>query len=156
MTLLGHLRPLGVALLLLSSPSLPKPMIGEWHVGVAYKTPGPIGIDARQEQKVRSIQITYATNRFLICGKQVQVKGVQIESLSENDFLQKFGFLPRLIGMLPAPVTEINVNSREPAHGCSGEGEWQYVGQHILIGQDGHLVIEVANAYFALQRSSIR
>lgn len=133
------------------SPSEPIPsvLIGKWYVGTPYRTPGPVGINARQEKFIRKLHISYSAGHLRVCGKDIPIQRVQIKHLTSDDLLQTYGFLPHVIGMDAAPIIDLIIN---PSDGMNACGEYQDPGVHVLIGQGGHVVMEVANDYFPLKK----
>lgn len=132
-----------------SSKNIPASLMGEWVVGTPYSTPGPVGITASQEKFVRTLHIDYATDRYRVCGKSMVALSVGKKSLTDDEFLQAYGFLSGVIGMKSMPITDVTINPQGGMYAC---GEYNDPGSHALIDGSGHVVIEVANDYFPLER----
>ena len=132
-----------------SSDKLPVNLIGHWSVGTPYHTPGPIGINAEQEKFIRGLHLVYTPDHLRVCGKQVSVQPVKAESLSNNEFLQAYGFLPHIIGMKSSPITDLTLNA---SNGMNAFGEYEDPGVHLLLDPSGHVVMEVANDYLPLKK----
>lgn len=128
------------------SGGIPSKLIGNWVVETAYNTPGPIGLDNDQEKYIKSLDVVYTSGSFNVCNKMVAVHSVSKTILTEDQFVQTYGFLPRLIG-LKGTIVDIILNSSDGTNTC---GDFEDPGAHILIGDHEHVVIEVANEYFSL------
>lgn len=131
-----------------ASGGIPPKLIGRWAVETAYDTPGPMGLDAKQEEFIKSIDIVYTSKSFYVCSKRFAVQSINKISLTRGEFLQTYGFLPRLIGF-EGKVTDITLNSSNGIGAC---GDFEDPGAHIFIAEGDHVVIEVANEYFSLKR----
>lgn len=140
---------LGIMMLPLPSGSLPSGLLGKWRVGTPYDTPNPVGITAEQEKHIRSVEIVYSPTNLHVCGKDVPIRTVEQKSLTDDQFLQAYGFLPRIIGMEQSPVLDLTIN---PSDGMNACGDFEDPGVHVLVGRDSHVVIEVANDYLPLKR----
>ena len=132
-------RPQGV-------PSL---LIGVWAIGNPYDLGQPIGIDARQESFVRSLQIGYTPEFVYECGAKLAVKSVEVKNWSVEDFKTRYNFSPESIGLKGPHIVEVFINLLEGTKVC-GEGEYKNPGRSLFIGDNKHIVIEVANDYFPL------
>jgi hypothetical protein len=132
-----------------SSANLPA-IIGKWYVGVPYNTPGAIGIDAKQEKFIKTLQIVYTADRLHVCNRDISLHPLTIKALTSDQFLEIYGFLPRLIGMKALPIKDVTINHSRNFDAC---GDYLNPGAHLLIGRNGHIVIEVANDYFPLKRA---
>lgn len=132
-----------------SSENIPPPLVGKWVVGSPYDTPGPVGIDASQEKFVRTLRINYTIEHYRVCGKDISIQSISKKSLTDDEFLQAYGFLGRLIGLKSLPITDVTIN---PPGGMNACGEYENPGSHVLIDSSGHVVIEVANDYFSLEK----
>jgi hypothetical protein len=51
----------------LAPASLPDVLTGKWRTGAPYNTPGPVGIDERQEKLVRAVNIQYSSRALFVC-----------------------------------------------------------------------------------------
>ena len=136
-----------------NSPSekIPVSILGHWNVGAPYRTPGPIGINAVQEKFIRGLHLVYMNNYLHVCGKEISTQPINTKSLTENEFLQSYGFLPHIIGMESLPVTDLKMNPSNSMNAC---GVYQNPGMHLLIDAGHNVVMEVANDYFPLKKSS--
>lgn len=137
------------------SPSarVPSYLIGEWSVGAPYDTPGPVGIDENQLARIRSFHIKYANDSIQVCGKIVHIESVTSKKLTNNKFLRLYGFFPRIIGFNSSILTEFTVNSDDAFGAC---GDFENPGFDVFVDDNHHVVIEVANGYFPLMRTSGR
>lgn len=140
---------LSVPLLAASSENIPPHLVGSWVVGRPYDTPGPVGVDANQEKFIRMLHIVYGTNDLRVCGKDIPVRSISMRPLDGDEFLQTYGFLGHVVGIRSFPVNDITIN---PSSGMNACGEHQDPGAHVLIDDGGHVVMEVANDYFPLQK----
>lgn len=131
------------------SDSIPSQLLGKWKIGKSYNTSGPVGINAAQEKYIRSLHLVYSSGSLHVCGKDIPIETTKIQSLTSDQFLQTYGFLPRIIGMEQSNVTDLTIN---PADGMNACGEFADPGVHVLIGGNGHVVIEVANDYLPLRK----
>lgn len=133
-----------------SSPeNIPSRLVGKWAVGTPYDTPGPVGITASQEKFVRTLRLNYAIGRYRVCGKDMAIQSISKKFLTDDEFLQAYGFLGRVIGMKSMPIIDITINPPGGMYAC---GEYNNPGSHVLIDGSGHVVIEVANDYFPLEK----
>jgi len=131
-----------------ASGSIPADLVGEWKIGRPYDTPGPVGFDADQEKRILGERIRFSQGMLLICGKHIPIKAVELKELSLDAFLQTYGFIPKVIGIKDSTVTEVTINPSDTITACgNSEGS---IGSNLFIGKDGHVVMEVANAYFLL------
>jgi hypothetical protein len=146
---------LSVTLLLAATVSpkrLPEALLGEWEVGTPYDARQPIGLDQSQEDTIKSTHLYYAPGHIRVCGKDIAIQSVKIESLTSDDFLSKYGFSPSLIGMKGSHVTEVSMNFPHFTNVC---GQFADPGTHAFIGRNKHVVIEVENDYFPLRRPKV-
>ncbi len=132
-----------------SSEKLPLRIIGHWSVGKPYNTPGPIGINAEQEKFISGLHLVYTDDHLHVCGKDIPVQPIETKVLTDNEFLQTYGFLPHVISMKSSPITALTLN---PSDGMNACGEYEDPGVHVLIDPIGHTVMEVANDYFPLKK----
>ena len=128
---------------------IPASLIGRWKVGLPYDTPGASGLNAKQEKFIRTLRIVYFSEHLQVCGKRVPVEPVETKSLTIDEFVETYGFIPRLIGIRSSAITDVTLNSTSGMYSCS---DYEDPGVHVLIGRDGHVVMEIANAYFPLKK----
>ncbi len=154
MNFLNSLKPVILLLATLGSShdKIPVKLLGRWSVGVPYHTPGPIGINAEQEKFIRGLYLVYIDDHLQVCGKEISAQPISTKSLTKNEFLQSYGFLPQVIGMKSSPVTDLKLNLSNGMNAC---GEYQDPGAHLLIDPGGHVVMEVSNDYFPLKRNKV-
>lgn len=152
MRLIGSVKLVALILMMqtASSNAIPPALIGRWDVGKPYNTPGAIGINAKQEKFIRSLQIEYTADYLRVCHKEISLHPVTVKALTDDQFLQENGFLPRFIGMKASPTEDVTINPSGNFYAC---GDYLNPGAHVLIGRNGHIVIEVANDYFPLKRA---
>jgi len=127
---------------------MPRELIGRWSVETAYVTPGPTAISAEGENVIRRLHFVHTRDHLQVCGKTIRIQRVETTSLNDDELLQTYGFLPRLIHM-KAPMVEVTLNSGQGTKAC---GEYENLGAHLLFDRSGHLVMEVANSYFSLKK----
>lgn len=139
---------LGVLMSARSPQRIPSLLFGKWDVGAPYNTPGPIGIDARQEKFIRTLHPSYTTGHLHVCDNDIPIHLVEVKSVTDDEFLQAYGFLPDIIGM-KTPISDVRIN---PSDGMNICGDYEDPGVHVLIGRNQHVVMEVANDYFRLTR----
>lgn len=142
-------------LALLSAPTtqkVPPPLIGTWDIGKPYDTPGPIGIDAKEEGFILSLRITYFGDHLHVCDRDVSAEPLKVEVITRYDFLQRYGFIPDVIGLARGPITDITLNASHGVNACDFSGVHVAPGAHVLTDQKGRSVVEVGNAYFPLTR----
>lgn len=138
-----------VMMFVVSSGKLPVELLGRWSIGVPYDTPGPIGINAKQEKLIMGLHLVYSADHLHVCGKDVPAQPIEAKLLTSDQFLQAYGFLPHVIGMKSSQITDLTLN---PSGGMNACGEYENPGVHVLIDQCGHVVMEVANGYFPLRK----
>jgi hypothetical protein len=146
------IRALGTLLLIasVSLPSVPDALLGSWSVGVPYDTKPPIGINARQEARLRRLRIVYTKDHLRVCGHDVAIKTVTERRVTEDEFLQERGFLPSVIGFRTPNVLEIGLNYPDAFGAC---GEYIDPGSDLITDDAGkHVVMEVANDYLPLKK----
>lgn len=154
MKFLSSMMPVVLFLVISSSSSqgLPPTLIGRWSVGKPYNSPGPVGINAEQEKLIRALRLVYTDEHLHVCGKDVSTQPIKIKLFKRDEFLQAYGFLPKVIGMKSSPVTDVTLN---PSDGMNACGEYEDPGMHVLMDPNGHVVMEVANDYFPLLKSKV-
>jgi hypothetical protein len=145
------IRGLGTLLIASASlPSVPGVLIGSWSVGAPYDTKPPIGINARQEARLRRLRIVYTKDHLRVCGRDIPVKTVTERRVTEDEFLQERGFLPSLLGFNNPHVLEIEINSPHAFGAC---GDYIDPGADLIIDDAGkHVVMGVANDYLPLKK----
>ena|ERR1035437_4870794 len=127
---------------------LPSSVLGDWKVGKPYELGQPIGLDTKQEESVTRLVIKLTQDRIRVCGKEVPIKSVEAEHLTNHDFLEKYNFTPNLIGLEGADVIEVTINKFHSTEAC---GEFEDPGSHLFVTKN-HVVVEVGNDYFPLTR----
>lgn len=132
-----------------SQAALPKAILGTWRIGPPSDTPLPVGLTAKEEKYIRSLRLHYSAETLNVCGKSIPVRPVKIQDLRNDDFLQEYGFLPEVIGLEGASISDVSIHADDMMNAC---GEYESPGVHLLLGQNGHIVMEVANDYFPLER----
>jgi hypothetical protein len=139
---------------LLPSDTVPSVLIGKWSIGVPYDTPGPIGINAGQEKYIRGLHLSYTPERLRVCGKNVPIQPINMRTFTSDEFLQTYGFLPRVIGLQATPIIDLTLSSSNgiTSNGMDACGDYVDPGVHVLIGGNRHVVMEVANEYFPLRK----
>jgi len=142
-----------VSLLAPTIQRLPPLLIGTWNVEKPYNTPGPIGIDDKEEHLILGIHIIYSRDHLHVCGKDVPAESLKVESLSANEFLRKYGFMPDVIGLGKATVTEVTVGASHRVNACNLHGVYGAPGAHVFMDKEEHFVIEIGNAYYPLKRA---
>jgi len=136
-----------LATFLVSPEKLPTELLGSWRVGAPYDTHQPVGLDASQEKFIRSLRLRYTPDRIEVCGKNITIQSIKLESLTSARFLQRYNLPPDLIGFGASPIVEVSINPPSSMNTC---GPYENPGVHAFIGQNKHVVIEVANDYFPL------
>src|SRR5579884_1850018 len=131
MNFLNSLK-LVILVIMLGFPSekIPVNLLGHWSVGKPYNTPGPVGINAGQEKFIRRLHLVYIDDHLHVCGKEILVQPDSSKSLTENEFIQSYGFLPKIIGMKSSPITDLRLNPSNSMNAC---GEYQDPGTHLLM-----------------------
>jgi hypothetical protein len=147
---------LAVCISFLSAPyvtaqGVPPILIGTWGIGNPYDLGHPVGIDASQESYVRNLEIGYTPNFVYECGAEFAIQSVDIKTWSVKDFMIRYNFSPESIGLKGSHIVEVFINLIDGAKAC-GEGEYRNPGRSIFIGDNKHIVIEVANDYLPLIR----
>jgi hypothetical protein len=138
-----------ITMLFFPSVSIPSQLIGKWRIGSPYSTPNPVGINAEQEKHIRSLQLIYSAHGLHVCGKDIPLRTATLRSLTSDQFLQAYGFLPHVIGMEESTVVDLTINLSDGMNAC---GNFEDPGVHVLIGSNNHFVIEVANDYLPLKK----
>ena len=136
-----------------SADVLPKVILGAWRIGQPFDTPQPAGLTAKQETYIRSLSLRYTTDTLTVCGKKLSIQPIKVKILTDDDFLQSYGFLPKIIGLQGASITDVSIHSNDMMNAC---GEYESPGVHLLLGKNGHVVMEVANEYFPLKKGDSR
>jgi hypothetical protein len=137
-----------IAFALLTEGHLPSSVLGEWKVGKPYDVGQPIGLDAKQEEMITGLVIKLSQDQIGVCGKEVPIKSVEVEHLTNDEFLAKYNFTPNLIGLKGAGVIDISLNKLHTTKAC---GEFADPGSHLFLSKS-HAVVEVGNDYFPLTR----
>ena len=137
-----------IVLATLHQGSVPPNALGNWTVGRPYDAGQPVGLDAQQEDRINGLNIRLAPDHIEVCGKNVSIKSIDVDQLTRDEFLRKYNFLPNVIGLKANSIVEVSINS---LHSTSACGDFEDAGSHLFIG-DRHVVIEVGNDYFPLQR----
>ena len=133
-----------------SPENLPPVLLGTWTVGTPYDAHQPVGLDARQEAHIRTLHLRYTQTHLHVCGKNISIRSVKVEPLTQDAFMTKYSFQPIIIGLTGDQILEVYLNFPHSTDAC-GEGE-DDPGTHIFIGGDNHVVMEVANDYFPLKK----
>jgi hypothetical protein len=128
--------------------SLPSNLLGNWTVGVPFDAGQPVGLDAKQEDKIKALNIRFAPDHIEVCGKSVLIKSIDVDRLTRDEFLRKYNFLPDVIGLKSNSIVEVSINALHSTDAC---GDFEDPGSHLFIG-DRHVVMEVGNDYFPLKR----
>ncbi len=71
----------------------------------------------------------------------------------KNEFLRKYGFMPDVIGLGKATVTEVTVGASHRVNACNLHGVYGAPGAHVFMDKEEHFVIEIGNAYYPLKRA---
>ena len=137
-----------IVLATLHQGGLPSDALGNWTVGKPYDVGQPIGLDAKQEDKINGLNIGLAPNHIEVCGKNVPIKSIDVDQLTRDDFLRKYNFPPDSIGLKGSSIVEVSINVLHSTRAC---GDFEDPGSHLFIA-DRHVVIEVGNDYFPLKR----
>ena len=137
-----------IAFALLVEGQLPSSVLGSWTVGKPYDVGQPVGLDAKQEGAITGMVIKVSQDQFVVCGKEIPIKSVDIEQLTSDNFLAKYNFTPNLIGFSSKNVIDISLNNLHSTKAC---GEFADPGMHLFINKS-HAVVEVGNDYFQLAR----
>lgn len=127
---------------------LPSSVLGKWKVGKPYDVGQPIGLDAKQEEMITGLVIKLSQDQIGVCGKEVPIKSIEVEHLTNDEFVAKYNFTPNLIGLQGADVIDIGLNKLHTTKAC---GEFSDPGSHLFISQS-HVVVEVGNDYFPLSK----
>ncbi len=131
---------------------LPSLLVGTWNIGKPFDTPGPVGIDAREERLILGLRLTYSGDHLHVCGRDVPAEALEAKPLTKDEFLQRYGFLPGLIGLARTTITDLTFDSPHQANPCGFRGVHEAPGVHVFIDSQGHTVMELGNAYFPLKR----
>jgi len=130
-----------------STDKIPSVLLGNWKIGRPFDAHQPVGLNALQEKYIESLHLRYTPERIQVCGKEIEITSLKSESLTSDAFLEKFGFLPNIIGLKSSTITEVNINLPRSMDAC---GQYEDPGVHVFIGDGEHIVMEVANDYFPL------
>jgi hypothetical protein len=128
---------------------LPKVILGTWRIGQPFDTPQPAGLTAKQETYIRSLSLRYTADTLTVCGKKLSIQPTKVKALTDDDFLQSYGFLPKIVGLQGSSITDVSIHSNDMMNAC---GEYESPGVHLLLGKNNHVVMEVANEYFPLKK----
>jgi hypothetical protein len=131
---------------------LPPLLIGTWNIGKPYDTPGPIGIDDKEEELILGLHVTYSGDHLHVCGKNIPAEPLEVESLTTDDFLRKYGFIPDVIGLRKATITDVTLNASHRINACNLHGVYEAPGAHVFKDKEEHFVMEIGNAYFPLRK----
>lgn len=132
------------------SQATPSPILGGWSVGKPLSTPGPVGIDASQERSIRKLRLVYFSDHLQVCGKVMPTQVLALRLLASDDFLAKYGFSPKRIGMGGSMISDIELSAQGGVKGC--DEAFERLGLHVFTDGAGDVVLEVANAYYSLKR----
>ncbi|HWE84560.1 MAG TPA: hypothetical protein VG267_06420 [Terracidiphilus sp.] len=130
---------------------IPPALVGVWAVGNPYDLGQPVGVNARQESYVRSLQIGYSPEFVYECGAKFAIESVEVKTWSVDEFRTRYNFSPESIGLKGAQIIEVSISLLSGAKAC-GKGEYMNPGRKIFIGGKRHIVIVVANDYFPLRK----
>lgn len=137
------------AIVLLAESQLPDSVLGKWRVGKPYDDLGqPIGLDAKQEGKIIGLIIEISRDQIAVCGKEIQIKSIDVERLTNDKFLAKYNFTPNRIGFSDKDVIDVTLNKLHSTKAC---GEFADPGTNLFIS-NRHAVVEIGNDYFQLTR----
>ena len=125
---------------------IPPHLLGRWTVGAPYELGQPSALDAAHGDRIRKLRIGLSKEHIEVCGKVVPVKSVRIETLTQAQFLDRYNFPAKAIGLTGPRVTEIDMNEFASTNAC---GDFADPGTH-LFTSNGKVVMEVANDYFRL------
>lgn len=131
---------------------LPSLLVGTWKIGKPFNTPGPIGINAKKDELILSLHLTYSRDHLHVCGKDVPTELLAVKLITTDDFLQAEGFTPDVIGLGTPSITEVTLDRSHPVNACDLHGVAVAPGTHVFMDQKGHTVMEVGNAYYALKK----
>lgn len=131
-----------------SQNGIPPVLFGDWVVGAPYDMGQPIGLDASQEKKIRSLKIELTGDHIDVCGKTVPVKSVNVEDLRPKQFLARYGFLPSRVGLRGSHITEVTINGSQSTNACGG---FEDPGTDLFVS-DRKVVMQTGNDYFPLKR----
>ena len=137
-----------IAFAFLAEGQLPSSAVGKWTVGKPYDVGQPVGLDAKQEEAITGLIIKVSPSQLAVCSKEIPIKSVDVEHLTDDDFLAKYNFTPNRIGFSDANILDINLNKLRSTNAC---GEFADPGTHLLISK-GNAVVEVGNDYFHLTK----
>lgn len=127
---------------------VPPGLIGKWAVGIPYDVRQPIGLDAGQEDKIKNLKITLTKNHIEVCGKTVPLKSLDVEDLSQEQFLARYNFSAEKIDLRGSHITEVTINRLESTNAC---GNFEDPGTHLFVSVR-KVVMETGNDYFPLKR----
>lgn len=137
-----------LAFAIVTGGHVPSGILGEWKVGKPYDVGQPIGLDAKQEGMIIGLVIKLSQDQVSVCGKKVPVESIDVEHLTEDEFLAKYNFTPNLIGLDGAEIIDINLNELHTTNAC---GKFADPGSHVMFSRS-HAIVEVGNDYFPLTR----
>jgi hypothetical protein len=132
-----------------SSGQIPSKLLGSWIVGTPYDTNQPDGLNQAQTQQIEHLHIQYTRDHISVCGKNIPIHSVNMDTLTPDEFAEKYHFLPKRLGFNGSSVIEVNINFPDSSNVC---GEYEDPGLTVYAGTDKHVVIEVDNAYFPLKK----
>ena len=132
---------------------LPLLLVGTWNIGKPFETPGAVGVDAKEEKLILGLSLTYSGGHLHVCGKNVSAEALEAKPLTEDEFLQRYGFLPDVIGLAGATITDLTLDTSNHANPCAFRGVHEAPGAHVFIDSRGHTVMELGNAYFPMRKA---
>lgn len=146
------LCPMLALFLASAAAGLPSPLVGRWNIGNPFDTPVPVGIDAKEERLILGLRLAYSKDHLHVCGKDVPAEALEAKPLSEDEFLQRYGFLPGVIGLAKATIIDLTLDSLNRANPCGFRGVQEAPGVHVFIDSRGHTVMELGNSYFPMKK----
>ncbi len=127
--------------------AIPNSLAGQWEIGKPFydMAAPPVGINAKQENKLIGEILDIRTTSVSACGTSIQITSIEATTYSSDAFLQEYRIRPDQIGLV-APLTEYSFISHGLTAICGSP-------QAFVIVSDGkNAVLDIANDYFHLNK----
>jgi hypothetical protein len=83
------------------------------------------------------LHVTYSRDHLHVCGKDVPAEPLEVESLTTDDFLRKYRFMPDVIGLGKATITDVTLNASHRINPWNLHGVYEAPGAHVFMDKRG-------------------
>ncbi len=150
---MNHLFALKLSLILfvaIPHPAVPSALLGTWKVGRAFDTPGATDLTNELDVQIKKLHFEITADAINVCGKHVPIESTTLSILTNSDFARRYRMWPKEIGLNGTKITEFEINSSEDSKAC---GDFSDPGTHIFFDEQGHVAMEIDNAYYLLRQA---